>query len=354
MSASSARSDSAADAAAPAVPAHPAVPADPHFAAANLVAPGPAASDPGARDAGAPRAAAPNRAVPVLMVGVTVILWASAFVVIRAVGVDFSPGALALGRLAVGVVALTVFVGIRTLRSGARPVLPRGRTLGIAVAWGVAWFGGYNLALNAAELRLDAGTTALLVNVSPLLVALFAGLLLGEGFPARLMIGMSVALLGVVAIASATWTGQGDATGVLLALLGAVLYAGSVIVQKRLLIHIDALTITWLGCLVGAVVCAPFAAELVTAVASAPPLSVLGVVYLGVFPTAIAFATWGYALSRMSAGRLAATTYVVPPLVVLMSWVLLAEAPAAVALLGGAVCLAGVAVATLTGSASKR
>ncbi|WP_053384324.1 DMT family transporter [Leucobacter celer] len=286
------------------------------------------------------------RTVPVLMVAITVVLWASAFVVIRAVGEDFAPGALALGRLLVGAIALTVFVAFRAVRAGAAPRLPGGRTLGILVLWGAAWFGGYNLALNAAELRLDAGTTALLVNVSPLLVGLFAGLLLGEGFPARLMVGMSVALLGVVAIASATWTGQGDAIGVLLALLAALLYAGSVIVQKRLLIKIDALTVTWLGCLVGAVVCAPFAPELIAAVGSAPASSVLGVVYLGVFPTAIAFVTWGYALSRMSAGRLAASTYVVPPLVVLMSWLLLAESPAILSLVGGAVCLAGVAVAT--------
>lgn len=49
--------------------------------------------------------------------------------------------------------------------------------------WGAAWFGVYNLALNAAERHLDAGTTALLVNVAPVVVAVLAGLLLGEGFP---------------------------------------------------------------------------------------------------------------------------------------------------------------------------
>ena len=285
--------------------------------------------------------------VPTLMVAVTVTLWASAFVVIRGIGSDFSPGALAFGRLLVGSVALTVLVAIRSVRTGAMPVLPQGRSLLIAIAWGAAWFGGYNLALNAAELRLDAGTTALLINVSPLFVVVVAGLLLGEGFPRRLIIGMGIALLGIIAIASATWTGQGDAIGVVLALLAASLYAGSVIVQKRLLIHIDALTITWLGCLVGTVACLPFAPELMSVVGQAPLSSVLGVVYLGIFPTAIAFATWAYALARMNTGRLAVSTYLVPPIVVLMSGVALAETPAAIALIGGVVCLAGVAVATL-------
>ena len=66
--------------------------------------------------------------------------------------------------------------------------------------------------------------------------------------------------------------------------------------------------------------------------------------YLGVFPTALAFTTWAYALARTTAGRMGATTYVVPALVVLMSWLLLGEVPGRLTLAGGALCLAGVAV----------
>ena len=67
-------------------------------------------------------------------------------------------------------------------------------------------------------------------------------------------------------------------------------------------------------------------------------------VYLGVVPTALAFSTWAYALSRMDAGRLGVTTYLVPPLVIVLGWLLLDEVPPALALVGGAVCLAGVAL----------
>lgn len=49
-------------------------------------------------------------------------------------------------------------------------------------------------------------------------------------------------------------------------------------------------------------------------------------------------------LARTTAGRLGATTYVVPALVVLMSWLLLDEVPGPLTLAGGALCLAGVAV----------
>ena len=65
-------------------------------------------------------------------------------------------------------------------------------------------------------------------------------------------------------------------------------------------------------------------------------------VYLGAVPTALAFSTWAYALRRMDAGKLGVTTYVVPPLVILLGWLLLDEVPPALALVGGAICLAGV------------
>ncbi|GAA5137693.1 DMT family transporter [Pseudonocardia adelaidensis] len=277
----------------------------------------------------------------------TVVLWASAFVGIRGVGPEMSPGALALGRMLVGSLTLTAIVlVVRARRRGTAPALPRGRLLGAIVLWGAAWFGLYNVALNAAERHLDAGTAALLVNVAPVVVAVLAGLLLGEGFPARLLAGMAIAFAGVVLIATTTSAGGADATGVLLGLLAALVYAGAAVAQKRLLARADALTVTWVGAVAGAIALLPFLPSLLSELATASAGAAAGVVYLGVFPTAVAFLTWGYALSRTTAGRLAAATYAIPPIVVLLSWTLLGELPALLALAGGVLCLTGVAVAT--------
>lgn len=285
--------------------------------------------------------------LPLLAAAVTVVLWASAFVVVRSAGAHFSPGALALGRQLAGSAALTLIVLVVALRRGKMPRLPRGRTLVTILIWGAAWFGLYNLSLNAAEQTLDAGTTALIVNIAPMLIAVLAGLFLGEGFPRKLMIGMGVAFVGVAIIASTTWTGTGDVAGVLFGLSAAVIYAVSTIVQKRVLAVVDALTMTWIGCLAGTVFCLPFAGDLAAQITTVPVDATLSLVYLGIFPTAIAFLTWGYALSRTQAGRLAASTYVVPPLAVLLSWFLLGEIPALLALAGGVLCLGGVAIATI-------
>jgi drug/metabolite transporter (DMT)-like permease len=270
---------------------------------------------------------------------VTVVLWASAFVGIRAAGEDLSPGALALARLLVGSAALGVLVLVRREHFPARRDLPA-----IALC-GALWFGFYNVVLNAAERLVDAGTAAMLVGVGPVLIAVFAGVLLGEGFPRSLFAGCAVALVGVVVIGFATSDRGFDAgLGAVLCIVAAFAYAGGVVTQKPLLKRVSAAQVTWLACGVGAISCLPFAPTLLREVGEADASAVGWAVYLGVFPTAVAFTTWAYALARTTAGRMGATTYLVPPLAVLMGWAVLGEVPPPLALLGGALCLAGVAV----------
>ena len=279
----------------------------------------------------------------VLAVVFTLLAWASAFVAIRSVGEDLSPGALALGRLLIG----TAVLGVLMLGRGW--VAPTPREWALILVCGVGWFGIYNLALNGAEQHLDAGTTAMLVNIGPILIAVFAGLLLGEGFPRWLLVGIAVAFAGVVLIGVATRNAETDLLGVALCVVAAVGYAGGVVAQKPVLRRLPGLQVTFLACAIGAVCCLPWAGALVAEVSGAPGSSVLGMVYLGVVPTALAFSTWAYALRRMDAGRLGVTTYVVPPLVILLGWLLLAEVPPVLALVGGGICLAGVALSRRRG-----
>lgn len=284
-----------------------------------------------------------DRLLPLGAALVTMVLWASAFIGIRAVGEHYDPGPQALGRLSIGALAL----GLVATRMRIR--LPRGRALWLVLTYGALWFGVYTMLVNAAEQHLDAGTTALLINVGPIVIAVLAGLFLGEGFPRTLVAGLAVAFAGVSVIAVATSTGRHDTAGVLLALAAAGLYAIGVLLQKQALPHTDPFSATFLGCAVGAVVCLPFAGELVHEAAAAPLSATWGIVYLGVFPTAIAFSTWAYALARTSAGKLSASSYLVPALAVLMSWLVLSEVPTLLALGGGALCLAGVAITRLPG-----
>jgi drug/metabolite transporter (DMT)-like permease len=253
----------------------------------------------------------------------------------------FAAGPLALGRLVTGAIALTI--ALLATRTWVRPT---GREWALVIGCGVVWFGLYNVVLNAAEQRLDAGTSAMLVNVGPILIALLAGAFLGEGFPRSLLIGVGVAFCGVLLIGFA---GRGEAAadpvGVALCLLAAAAWAVGVTLQKPALRRLPALQVTQMACVVGMITALPFTGGLVEQLRAAPAGPIAGVVYLGIVPTALAFGTWAYALSHMTAGRLGVTTYLVPPLTILLAWPVLSETPQPLALAGGAIALAGVALA---------
>jgi drug/metabolite transporter (DMT)-like permease len=273
-------------------------------------------------------------------VGVTLVLWASAFVAIRHLADSFSAGSLSLGRLLVGSLCLGAVALPRGL---PRPT--RGQWVSIAVI-GVLWFGVYNVALNAGEQHVDAGTAVMLIQVSPVLVALLAAVFLSERFTTYLALGLALAFTGVALIATASdSSGDRSLVGVVLCLVAAVVYSISLVLQKPLVAKLPAIHVTWLACTVGAVVCLPFTGQLVDDTRAASAADVWWVIFLGVFPTAIAFTTFAYALRSMTASSLGVTTYLVPPITIVMGWLFLDEVPPTMAYVGGALALVGVAVA---------
>jgi drug/metabolite transporter (DMT)-like permease len=246
---------------------------------------------------------------------------------------------MAFTRLAAGGVVL-VLIALRYRRP-----FPRGRALALVIGYGLLWFAAYTVLLNWAEQHLDAGTAALLVNFAPILVAIFAGLFMGEGFPRPLVIGILIAFAGVLLIALGGSGGShNDKLGIILGLITAVLYAAGVLMQKVALRTVDAVTATWVGCLAGLIATVPFAPQAVDELGDASAGAIVGVIFLGIGPTAIAFLTWAYALTRTDAGKMAATTLAVPAIAIVLSWIFLGEVPTVLGLVGGAMALTGVAI----------
>jgi len=280
---------------------------------------------------------------------VTVALWGSAFVAIRAAGRVFSAGSLALGRLLVSCVVLGAVALLR------REPLPRRRDLLGIAAYGVLWLCIYSLSLNAAERRVDAGTASMLINTGPVLIAVLAGAFLREGFPRGLFAGCLVAFAGCVIIGFATSrSGSRAGPGIALCLVAALAYASAVVVQKPVLARVPPLQVTWLGCAAATLACLPFAPALARDAAHAGAPAIGWMVYLGVAPTAVGFATWTFALGRTSAGRMASLTYLIPPVAVLLGWAVLGETPPWLAGVGGALCLGGVYLARRPAATAER
>jgi drug/metabolite transporter (DMT)-like permease len=291
------------------------------------------------------QAATPQAVIPrdtaALVAGLTTVtLWGSAFVGIRAAGETFSPGSIALGRL---IISSTILGTVALIRREALP--PRRALLPIAV-FGVLFLGGYSVTLNAAERRVDAGTSAMLVNTGPLLIAILAGVFLHEGFPRRLFAGCGVALCGAILIGLATTGSTARAgLGIILLVIATLAYAAAVVVQKAALGRASAFQVTWLGCTAATVACLPFAPALVTDVAGGSAHAIGWTIYLGAMPTALGFATWSFALRRASAGSVASLNYLIPVVAILLAWAYLGERPPSLAVTGGALCITGVYVA---------
>lgn len=287
-------------------------------------------------------AAESARAQPLALAaaGVTVVLWASAFVAIRHLAGTFAPGSLAFGRLTLGAICLGAIAG-----RGGVPRATRTQWLAIVVV-GTLWYATYHLALNAGEHHVDAGTASLLILSSPVFVAVLALVFLSESMTRTIATGLGLALTGVALIA-VSGSGGGDQRllGAGLCLVSALASSIAMVVQKRLLGGLKALPLTWMTVSVGAVVCLPFAGQFVGDVRHASASSIGWLVFLGVFPTAIAYTTYGFALSRMSATQASILTYLIPPITIVLGLLFLGETPPGLAYAGGLVTLAGVVIA---------
>ena len=280
--------------------------------------------------------ATPAAWLPLAACGVTLVMWASAFVVIRHVAEDISPGALGAGRL---LVAALVVLPLVLRRGWVRPT-PREWVL-LAVG-GVGWFGIYNLALNAGERHVDAGTAAMIIQIGPVIVALLAVPLFGERMHAWLLGGMLVGFAGVAVIARGSTTDpDASLVGVVLVLVAAAMYAVGVLTQKVLLRRIPSVQVVLVSFLMGAATCLPFASDLPRIVGDGGA-ELWWIVYLGVLPTAVAFTTWAYALTHTDAGKLSLTTFLVPGIATVIAWLLIDEVPPSLTFVGGALAIVGV------------
>jgi len=135
--------------------------------------------------------------------------------------------------------------------------------------------------------------------------------------------------------------------GALFVLLAALSQAGYFVLQKPLLSRSSPLVVTTYALWSGTLFLLPFAPGLGEAVRAAPAASTVAVIYLGVFPAAIAYLTWSMVLARVPASKAAPFLYLVPLLTVAIAWVWLRERPTLLSFLGGAVVIIGVTLMRL-------
>lgn len=271
-----------------------------------------------------------------MALGVTLLFWASAFAGIRAGLEAYAPGHLALFRF---LVASAVLAGYAV---STRMRLPEKRDIPAILLLGFLGITVYHTALTYGEVSVTAGAASLLIAFAPVCTVLLATTFLGERLRVWGWLGITVSFLGVVLIALGEGEGVQFDPGAFLILLAAFSTSLYFVFQKRYLRKYSALQFTTYAIWAGTFFLLVFLPDLVQTIWAAPLDATLAVVYLGVFPAALAYVTWTYALSRAPASIVASFLYLLPVLAILIAWVWLEEMPVTFSLTGGFLSLLGV------------
>lgn len=282
-----------------------------------------------------------------LAIAGALLFWAAAFAGIRAGLKGYGPGELALLRFATASATLGVIALITRMRPPDRGDLPL-----IALA-GFVGITIYHVALNFGEQSVEAGAAAVLISTSPVFTAILSTWFLHEHLTGWGWLGVFVAFAGAVVIAFGQGQGVSFNADALLVLLAAISTSVYFILCKPPLRRYTALEFTSYTIWAGTIPMLVFAPGLVSQIPHAPPSSTLAALFLGVFPGALAYVMWAYALSRMRASTLTMFLYFQPVNAAIIAWIWLGEVPAWLTVIGGAISIAGVVLVSTRGAARE-
>lgn len=283
-------------------------------------------------------------------------IWGGMYVVSRLVLGVIPPLTLLVIRFLVALPALWIWHGLTERRAVGWRWPSRRAWLDLAVIGGV----GYCLSLAAqfgGTALGGASAGAIITSATPAFVALFAWLLLRERPTLRQTLGLALAFGGVLLVVDAGRAAATDGArnpnalfGGALLVIAAVTWAlYSVLVRRAGQAHgLSTLTITLGATVVGLMFDLPLAGIELTGMTIGPitPLIVLGVLYLGLVSTALAFHLWNLGFKLLDANT-AALCFFAQPVVGATLGVLLLGEPLSFGLALGATLILGGALVSV-------
>ncbi|MED1798186.1 DMT family transporter [Brevibacillus porteri] len=279
---------------------------------------------------------------------ISILLWASAFAGIRVGLQAYSPEHLSLLRFLIG----SLFLGILVLFFRIR--LPELKDVPGILMLGGLGFAVYHTALNYGEMTVGAGVASLLVTTTPIFSALLALLFFREHFGARGWLGALISFLGVAICTIGTGETLQITDGIFLILLAAISESIYFAFQKPFIEKYGVFAFTTYTLWAGTLCMLFFLPGLGIAIAQAPWDMTLSVVYLGIFPSVVAYLSLAYVTSVVGTAEATTSLYMTPVLALLIAWVWLGEDPTLVTMAGGVVTLIGVLLATMKPRLSRR
>lgn len=292
---------------------------------------------------GAPRAGGDARALAAL--ALALLLWAVSFPATHIALRAYPPEHLALARYSLATLVLLAYCIL------VRAPLPRRADLPPLVLTGLLCGTAYQLGFNFGMRTVASGPAAVLVDTVPIFAALFGFFFLRERLGARAVVGIALGFVGTVLIASGEAGAAGFAfePGAGYLLLASLAFSLGAVVQKPLLSRLPAIPATAYYFVAATLGLVGFAPGLPASVAAAPASANWALLFLALFPAALSFALWSYALARLPVAQVSSALYLVPVLTFPIAWVWLGEVPSALSFIGGAIALAGVLLVQMKG-----
>jgi drug/metabolite transporter (DMT)-like permease len=277
----------------------------------------------------------------------TVFFWASAFIGIRVGLTEYSPGSLALLRFLVA----SLCMGFLYFRVSNESPIPLRDKLELGLI-GVVGIGVYHVCLNYGEISVSAGIASFIIGLMPAFSILLSLFFFKERPNSGVWLGILISFLGLYLIMSAESQVSDITLGIPLVLIAAFMGAFQNVIQKRY-IHHHPITVTAWILWGGTLSMIGFFPTLCSELPQTSLSTSLAVVYLGVFPAALAYLTWSYVLEHMSITQASLYLYAMPVMSTLIAYVYLNESPSLLSLLGGVVALLGAVIAQRFNQARK-
>ena len=261
------------------------------------------------------------------------LIWGASFLFIAEGLRSVGPNGLTFARILVG------FVVLGLVPSARRPIAREDRRK--VVLLGLIWLALPLSMFPFAEQRVSSALTGMLNGANPLFVAVVAAAF-SRRMPGRdVLVGLAVGLAGTVLVALPSLSlGGSSLDGVLFILAGVTCYGFALNLARPLQQRSGALPVIWRAQGWALLMTAPLGVpELLRAHWTPGPL--LSVLALGALGTGVAYVLLAVAAGRMGATRAASTTFLIPAVALLLGWLVRGEHVAALAILGGVVCVGG-------------
>jgi drug/metabolite transporter (DMT)-like permease len=285
-----------------------------------------------------------NRGIHAALIAV-VAMWGLVFVAIARLLHSIDPVQLVVIRFTL--IAL-VFAGVFVVLPDRRPRLDGWRDWALFAVIGVIAVPGSQLTIVNGQRYLSPPLVSLVVTTSPAFAAIIAAIWLKERIVSRQVLGFCIALFGVAIVILA---GSGSSTlsvdnpwGAALTVLSPMSWAVYTVLTKTLTGRFDPVAAIGLAMIAGSLSMLPLYPHAVAGLGDITATGWAWMAFLVVGGTVIPYLVWWRALGHLTAATTTAYMYGIPLAALVWSWAILGIVPSAVALLGGAVIIAGVAM----------